>query len=121
MTELELQDIKGSYEVIISLGSWCGPSLNLRRSSFPLDWVVSYSLPDVSRILKNRFAVFMDLKNMKQVDGSLLILMMEMWFFLMRAASSKKRILLEDTYYNVISVHDFPMIPNQDWTHLYPA
>lgn len=58
---------------------------------------------------------------MKQVDGSLLILMMEMWFFLMRAASSKKRILLEDTYYNVISVHVFPMIPNQDWTHLYPA
>ncbi|WP_343929667.1 DUF1796 family putative cysteine peptidase [Peribacillus frigoritolerans] len=74
MTELKLQEIKGSYDVIISLGSWCGPSLNLRRHnlrrfSFPLDWVVSNSLPDVSRILKNRFVGFMDLKNMKQVDG----------------------------------------------------
>lgn len=28
---------------------------------------------------------------------------------------------IQDTYYNVISVHDFSMIPNQDWTHLYPA
>ncbi|MGE1166063.1 DUF1796 family putative cysteine peptidase [Peribacillus simplex] len=24
-------------------------------------------------------------------------------------------------YYNVISVQDFPIIPNQNWTHLYPA
>ncbi|WP_258833483.1 papain-like cysteine peptidase [Peribacillus frigoritolerans] len=62
MTELKLQDIKGSYDVIISLGSWCGPSLILRRFSFPLDWVVSNSLPDVSRILKNRFVGFMDLR-----------------------------------------------------------
>ncbi|MEP9405607.1 DUF1796 family putative cysteine peptidase [Peribacillus frigoritolerans] len=67
MTELKLQDIKGSYDVIISLGSWCGPSLNFRRHnlrqfSFPLDWVVSNSLPDVSRILKNRFAGFIDLR-----------------------------------------------------------
>jgi hypothetical protein len=29
MTEWKLQDIKGSYDIIISLGSWCGPSLNL--------------------------------------------------------------------------------------------
>ncbi|UYZ00753.1 papain-like cysteine peptidase [Peribacillus frigoritolerans] len=67
MTELKLQDIKGFYDVIISLGSRCGPSLNLRRHnlrqfSFPLDWVVSNSLPDVSRILKNRFAGFIDLR-----------------------------------------------------------
>ncbi|WP_364279339.1 DUF1796 family putative cysteine peptidase [Peribacillus frigoritolerans] len=32
--------MKGSYDVIISLGSWCGPSLNLRRFSFPLDWCI---------------------------------------------------------------------------------
>jgi hypothetical protein len=63
----------------------------------------------------------MDLKNMKQVDGIAFYLDDGDVVFLMRAASSKKRILLEDTYYNVISVHDFPMIPNQDGTHLYPA
>lgn len=121
MTELELQDIKGSYEVIISLGSWCGPSLNLRRSSFPLDWVVSYSLPDVSRILKNRFAVFMDLKNMKQVDGIDSYLDGGDVVFSDEGGKQQKAHFIQDTYYNVISVHVFPMIPNQDWTHLYPA
>ncbi|MEK4069066.1 DUF1796 family putative cysteine peptidase [Peribacillus sp. FSL R5-0717] len=28
---------------------------------------------------------------------------------------------IQDTYYNIISVHDFLIIPNQHWTHLYPA
>ncbi|WP_413022769.1 hypothetical protein [Peribacillus frigoritolerans] len=60
----------------------------------------------------------MDLKNMKQVDGIAFYLDDgDVVFF----DEGGKRILLEDTYYNVISVHDFPMIPNQDGTHLYPA
>ncbi|MEE3951771.1 DUF1796 family putative cysteine peptidase [Peribacillus frigoritolerans] len=126
MTELKLQDIKGSYDVIISLGSWCGPSLNLRRHnlrrfSFPLDWVVSNSLPDVSRILKNRFVGFMDLKNMKQVDGIASYLDDGDVVFSDEGGKQQKAHFIQDTYYNVISVHDFPMIPNQDWTHLYPA
>lgn len=120
MTELKLQEIKGSYDVIISLGSWCGPSLNLRRFSFPLDWVVSNSLPDVSRILKNRFVGFMDLKNMKQVDGIASYLDDGDVVF-SEGGKQQKAYFILDTYYNVISVHDFPMIPNQDWTHLYPA
>lgn len=121
MTELKLQDIKGSYDVIISLGSWCGPSLNLRRSSFPLDWVEFNSLPDVSRILKNRFVGFMDLNNMKQVDGIAFYLDDGEVVFSDECGKQQKAHIIQDTYYNVISVHDFPMIPNQDWTHLYPA
>lgn len=55
---------------------------------------------------------------MKQVDGIAFYLDDgDVVFF----DEGGKRILLEDTYYNVISVHDFPMIPNQDGTHLYPA
>lgn len=123
MTELKLQEIKGSYDVIISLGSWCGPSLNLRRHnlrrfSFPLDWVVSNSLPDVSRILKNRFVGFMDLKNMKQVDGIASYLDDGDVVFSDEGGKQQKAYFILDTYYNVISVHDFPMIPNQDWTSL---
>ncbi|WP_459735338.1 DUF1796 family putative cysteine peptidase [Peribacillus sp. N1] len=39
---MNLLDIKGSYELIAGLGSWCGPALHtkrhdLRRNSFPLD------------------------------------------------------------------------------------
>ncbi|MGG4342136.1 hypothetical protein [Paenibacillus lautus] len=42
MTNVKLVDVKGAYDVIISLGNWCGPSVNLRerqlrRFSFPLD------------------------------------------------------------------------------------
>ncbi|WP_411739879.1 DUF1796 family putative cysteine peptidase [Peribacillus sp. S4] len=118
---MKLQDIKGSYDVIISLGSWCGPSLNLRRSSFPLDWVEFNSLPDVSRILKNRFVGFMDLNNMKQVDGIAFYLDDGEVVFSDECGKQQKAHIIQDTYYNVISVHDFPMIPNQDWTHLYPA
>ncbi|MGG3557890.1 DUF1796 family putative cysteine peptidase [Peribacillus frigoritolerans] len=98
-----------------------GPSLNLRRFSFPLDWVVSNSLPDVSRILKNRFVGFMDLKNMKQVGGIASYLDAGDVVFSDEGCKQKKAHFIQDTYYNVISVHDFPMIPNQDWTHLYPA
>ncbi|MGE7650635.1 DUF1796 family putative cysteine peptidase [Peribacillus frigoritolerans] len=106
---------------MISLGSWCGPSINLKRSSFLLDWVVSNSLPDVSRILKNRFAGFMDLKNMKQVDGIAFYLDDGDVVFSDEGSKQQKAHIIQDTYYNVISIHDFPMIPNQDWIHLYPA
>ena len=27
--------------------------------------------------------------------------------------------LIEDTHYNIISVHDFPIIPNQHWSATY--
>ena len=31
VTNVKLVDVKGAYDVIISLGSWCGPSINLRQ------------------------------------------------------------------------------------------
>ncbi|HWJ78777.1 MAG TPA: DUF1796 family putative cysteine peptidase, partial [Niallia sp.] len=57
---MKLEEIKGSYNLFVSLGSWCGPSLNLRRHqlrkySFPLDWSISNSLSDVNRLLRTRF------------------------------------------------------------------
>ncbi|MFG1732773.1 DUF1796 family putative cysteine peptidase [Paenibacillus sp. GM2FR] len=50
-------DVKGAYDMIISLGSWCGPSVNLRqrqrrRFSFPLDWMISSSISDVTSVIE---------------------------------------------------------------------
>lgn len=66
---MNLKEIKGSYDVIASLGSACNPAmelkrLNLRTFSGPLDWSVSLSLSDVNRLLKNKFSNFMELENM---------------------------------------------------------
>ncbi|MEC0258927.1 DUF1796 family putative cysteine peptidase [Paenibacillus lautus] len=57
MTNVKLVDVKGAYDMIISLGSWCGPSVNLRqrqrrRFSFPLDWMISSSISDVTPVIE---------------------------------------------------------------------
>lgn len=80
-------------------------------------WIV-YIIPEQS---ENRFVGFMDLKNMKQVDGIASYLDDGDVVFSDEGGKQQKAHFIQDTYYNVISVHDFPMIPNQDWTHLYPA
>lgn len=55
---MNLQDIKGSYDLIVSLGSACNPTLQLKRlnlrsfTSSPLDWNYSPFLVDVNRLLK---------------------------------------------------------------------
>jgi hypothetical protein len=124
---MNLQDIKGSYDVIVSLGSASNPAMllkqhNLRRFSGPLDWCVSNSLSDVSRLLKNRFEGFMEFENMSLLDKT------ETYFLndgdpVMPDGSTQliKAYWVMDTYYNVISMHDFPILPNQDWTVTYPS
>lgn len=117
---MNLQEIKGSYDVIVSLGSACNPALQLRRHNLrtfsgPLDWSVSLSLSDVSRLLKNKFDGFMELKNMCLIDGSDYVLDEGI------NIESTKSYFVKDTHYNILSVHDFPIIPNQDWTTTYPS
>ncbi|MHA7749031.1 DUF1796 family putative cysteine peptidase [Paenibacillus chondroitinus] len=117
---LKLVEIKGSYDAIVSLGSACNPSLQLKRHqlrtvSGPLDWHVSLSLSDVNRLLKNKFHNFMDLNNMKLIDGVAHLLDDGV------PIQSVKSHFVKDTYYNILSVHDFPIDPNQHWTMTYPS
>jgi hypothetical protein len=67
---LSLEKIKGSYDAVFSLGNVCLGAIqlkkfNLRPFAGVLDWVSSYSLPDVKRLLQNRFSGFMELPNLK--------------------------------------------------------
>jgi len=125
--EVKFEDIKGSYDLMVGLGSWCGPALhlrrhNLRKFSFPLDWCISNSLPDVSRLLKNRFQGFMELKNMRWTEGYAHFLDDGHAIFPPGGGTEPVNAhFIEDTYSNIVSVHDFPVIPNQDWKVLYPS
>ncbi|MBB3131725.1 hypothetical protein FHS19_006448 [Paenibacillus rhizosphaerae] len=92
---MKLADIQGTYEAIFSLGDLCLVSIqlekyNLRPYAGPLDWMSSYNLSDVNRLLANRFARFMDRNNLvveKQLSDALYLVM--------------------ETEYNLGSNHDF--------------
>lgn len=117
---LNLQDIKKSYDVVISLGSSCLPTYqlkrcNLRSFSGPLDWVLSPSLSDVNRLLKNRLRDLMELKNICLIEGA--------YYNLLNDNSEDQKsqtYRVKDTNYNITSVHDFPVMPNYDWSVTYP-
>lgn len=112
-----LNDIKGSYDVIVSLGSACNTAMllrqyNLRRFSGPLDWKVSGSLSDVNRLLREKFVNFMELENMTLLDGT--GNGVDDGIDLQPVSSH----IVRDNY---ISFHDFPIHPNLDWSATYPS
>ncbi|SDX43780.1 DUF1796 family putative cysteine peptidase [Paenibacillus sp. PDC88] len=116
--DMILQEIQGAYDCYVSLGSSCEPAAHLRRKglrtfSAPLDWSVSLSLTDVNRLLQNRFQGYMELPNMGLIDGYATFVDNE-------KVTPLKSYFVKDHYYNVISVHDFPVVEGQAWTAVYP-
>ncbi|MED1203451.1 DUF1796 family putative cysteine peptidase [Heyndrickxia acidicola] len=106
---MSLEEIKGEYDAIFSLGHLCLAGLQLKKNqlrpfSGVLDWMGSNSLPDVNRLLKNRFAGFMDFKNLA-----------------IRGYANEYNLLVEDEVYHIFSNHDFAADKNT-LTHLaaYP-
>jgi hypothetical protein len=105
---MRLQELKGSYDAIFSLGDLCLSSIqlqnnNLRPYSGVLDWMASPKLSDVNRLLKNRFIGFMDLPNLRIIGYA------------------DDNICVSDEAYHFVSNHDFEVGPNT-LTHLgtYP-
>jgi hypothetical protein len=106
---LKLQDIKGTYDAIYSLGDLCLASIQLRQNNLRpfagvLDWMASPQLYDVNRLLKYRFMEFMELPNLRIVGYA-----------------GDDKICVADDVYNVVSNHDFDVGKNT-LTHLggYP-
>ncbi|EHB66801.1 DUF1796 family putative cysteine peptidase [Paenibacillus lactis] len=124
VTNVKLGDLKGAYDVIISLGSWCGPSIylqrkQLRRFSFPLDWMVSSAVTDVTHLIKSRFEGFMELGQLRKIEGTSAYL--EEGITVPEGGTHLSAHFILDSRYNIISVHDFPIVPNQDWVAAYNA
>lgn len=123
---MDFEAIKGTYDVIVSLGSSCSPAIQLKRLSLrkfsgPLDWCVSLKLSDVNRLLGNRFANFMDIRNLH---------VMERTHYWLEDGEEKRMddspelipaYFVKDNLYQVLSVHDFPILPGQPWYVTYPS
>jgi len=102
---MNLEGIKGHYDAIFSLGDLCLTSLqlkdnNLRTFSGILDWISSPSLKNVNVLLQNRFADFLNLKNLR------IIKYISQW-----------DLLVWDEVYNIGFNHDFKTDKNT-LTHL---
>ncbi|OMD43048.1 DUF1796 family putative cysteine peptidase [Paenibacillus odorifer] len=124
---MKLQDVKESYDLIVSLGMSCAPAINMQRNnlrkfSMPLDWMVSYSLADVNKLFKSRFENFMGLINLQ--------ILADTHFFLEDGLpvypNENKNALVQsyfirDIFYNIISVHDFPITMGKHWSTTYPT
>ncbi|MED3981909.1 DUF1796 family putative cysteine peptidase [Priestia megaterium] len=120
---MDLKDIKRPYDVVLGLGYWCDIANqlkrhNLRQFSSPFDWIWTPSLSDINKLLRNRFKDFMKVENMKFVNYG--IGTVDNKDNLVFTDESPKTYILEDTKYNITSVHDFPVLPNQNWEASYP-
>ncbi|MEK4059259.1 MULTISPECIES: DUF1796 family putative cysteine peptidase [Paenibacillus] len=116
---MRFEEIKGAYDCIVCLGSSCEPAAHLRRRglrtfSSPLDWVVSLSHTDVNLLLSRRFPEYMELPNEVPDEGDDVFVENEV-------VMPVRSYFIKDYYYYVISVHDFPILEEQEWGSVYPG
>ncbi|WP_026009783.1 DUF1796 family putative cysteine peptidase [Priestia filamentosa] len=91
-----LKDIQKPYDAAFSLGHNCFPAIylrnhNLRPFAGVLDWMISFSLSEVNKLLENRFANFLKKEN----------LTFESYF------ANGLTLKIRDNLYNIDSAHDF--------------
>lgn len=91
---MNINEIKGKYDAVFSLGDLCLTSIqlkkhNLRPYSGVLDWVASPMLSKVNKLLENRFVGFMDYENLRVLGYA------------------DTFICVSDDGYNLVSNHDF--------------
>ncbi|MFF2908870.1 DUF1796 family putative cysteine peptidase [Paenibacillus sp. NPDC057934] len=124
---MKLHEVKKSYDLIVSLGMSCAPAINLRRNNLrkfamPLDWMISFSLSDVSRLYRNKFQNFMEFENLSMLEETHFLLDDGAPIYPERKENTPvKSYFIKDTQYNIISVHDFPIIEGSDWTSSYSS
>jgi hypothetical protein len=93
---------KGKYKAFISLGSTCQTAhqlhrLGLRRFSGPLDWFISPSVSDLTKLIRLRFKGFMEGSNLQLIG------------------TAQHFYVVKDTAYQIESYHDFPLTVNPAW------
>ncbi len=92
---MRISDLKGTYDAIFSLGDLCLASMQLEKFDLrpyagPLDWMSTYNLANVNRLLRNHFANFMNYENL-----------------FVEKRLSEQLYLVRETYYDFLSNHDF--------------
>ena len=106
---MRLYELKNKYDIAISLGAPCQTAEQLRRHglrtfSGPFDWTVLESVAHLVKAIDSRFANYFLRENLI-VDGE-----------------GDHHYLIYDTYYECMSVHDFPLVDDPDEIFdAYPA
>lgn len=99
----------GQYSDIISLGSSCQTSYQLRRMKLrkeggPFDWFISDSVPGLVKLFNNKFQHYMEFNQLQMIG------------------KAHQHYIVRDTYYNIDSYHDFSFTqPESQWHQEYPA
>lgn len=123
---MKLSETKGVYDLVVSLGCWCGPAIftkehHLRKNSFPFDWVQSPYLNMVNQLLRNRFKNYMEKDHMEEKNITAHFVHEGQVIYEEGGTTPARAHFVHDRLYQIDSVHDFPMIANQQWTDQYPA
>ena len=89
------------FEKFISLGSFCSPALwikelGLRDCSYPLDWVLTPSLPLTNDLIENNFIDFLEIRHLIVWDK-----------FKDKDKVNSKVVNIQNEKYNIRFVHDF--------------
>lgn len=98
---MKLDEIKGGYDVLYSLGHNCLPASQLNHSKIRnvagvIDWMISPHLSGVSALLRDRFQYIMLRDNLRYYGAS----------------ADSGCYVIRDAAYDLYSVHDFPMEDN---------
>ncbi|AUS28279.1 DUF1796 family putative cysteine peptidase [Paenibacillus polymyxa] len=96
-----LERLQGEYDAVFSLGGHCLPSIQLDKNGLrpyagPLDWMISGNLSQISRLLNERFARFMDVESLRVTGHDY----------------GGHNFLVEDASYEVTAAHHFPVSQN---------
>ncbi|MFM9278805.1 DUF1796 family putative cysteine peptidase [Paenibacillus jiagnxiensis] len=96
---MKLEGIKGAYDAIFSLGDLCLASIQLRQNKLRpfagvIDWMGSYSLSDVNRLLRYRFYDFMDQSHLRILGYA------------------GDNLAVSEDAYHILSSHDFDIARN---------
>ncbi|WP_211748563.1 DUF1796 family putative cysteine peptidase [Paenibacillus sp. Marseille-Q4541] len=98
---MELDELKGGYDVLFSLGHNCLPASQLNHSRIRniagvIDWMISPHLSGISAMLRDRFSYLMKRENLQYYGAS----------------SDSGCYVIRDSAYDLYSVHDFPLEEN---------
>lgn len=97
------------YHDIISIGSSCQTSYQLRRMKLskeagPFDWFISASVPGLVKLFNNGFQHYMELDQLQLIG------------------KAHQHYIVRDTHYNIDSYHDFKFTQSESlWNQEYPA
>ena len=97
------------YHDIISIGSSCQTSYQLRRmklrkESGPFDWFISTSVPGIVKLFHNQFQYYMESDQLQLIG------------------KAHQHYIVRDTHYFVDSYHDFPFTHHENlWNQEYAA